>query len=114
MSDLQYEILVYLVIALTVIGAGIYFHSMWIRGGYTGPDETLDLFEVNRVYIHMGGIFIILVFQLMVFSGKEYAAAAWIIVGTILGGIFGVEIFLDGKKVIDKINTRKKKREESE
>lgn len=99
----------YIVMIATIVGTCIYFHSAWVRGGYTGKDKILDLFETNRLYIHVAGMFIVLTFEQMVFSTKDFATAAWIIVGSILGGIFGIEVYMDSKKILDRIKRNRDK-----
>lgn len=106
------EIRAYIVMIATIVGTCVYFHSAWVRGGYTGKDKILDLFETNRLYIHVAGIFVVLTFEQMVFSNKDFEAGAWIIVGTILGGIFGVEVYMDSKKILDRIKRNRDKEEQ--
>lgn len=115
MNDLQYSTLCYIVIFITITAFALYFRSVWVRGGYEGKNRILELFEVNRVYIHVTGFIFILTLEVMIFGGKDYPWPAWSCVISVITAAIGSELYVDFKKSIKNINHGKEiKAEERE
>lgn len=98
MNDHVYTANCNVIMLITVIAFAVYFRSVWVRGGYEGKNRILELFEVNRVWLHVVGFIMVLVMENMIFSQREYTHYAWVGVITMLGGICGSEVYMDIKK----------------
>lgn len=98
MSDKEFDrfIFITLLVAVALI-SGRYFYSVWIRKGYMGKDGILDLFETKAFYLHVVGFIFVGVIMWMIHRDQN-EREAWIVVGSISGGIFGGEIVADLKK----------------
>jgi len=51
--------------SITILAAIFLFKSVWVRGGYEGPNKILELHEVDKLVAHIIGFFCLLELQYM-------------------------------------------------
>jgi hypothetical protein len=104
MTNQDYTIMSYIVLGVTLLVMALYFRSVWVRKGYEGKNQILELFEVTRFYKHIMGFLFMIVLELMIFSKQEFPVVAWTIVLAGLAGFNGTELYLDFRKSLKTIN----------
>jgi len=101
-----YESFVVSLFLVELIAAIIYFASVWVRQGYAGHDNQLDLFETGVYYKHVVGFLFVLIATGMIFIppiiNYRFPDAAWLFLGGIFAAIMGTEVYMDIKKSIFK------------
>lgn len=79
-----------------IIAAARYFRSVWVRQGYEGSNKIFELFEVKVFHLHVAAFILLFTLAWMIYR-RNNEREAWVLVGTLLTGIFGGEI-IDGLK----------------
>lgn len=98
-----YIAIVTFILLMIVLAAILYFRSIWVRKGYEGLNDRLELHEVRQVWLDVIGFIFILVIAAMILSQPiihyEFQWYSYAICSAIITYVLGKEFYIDLKRV---------------
>lgn len=87
----------------------IYFTHTWVRNGYVGKDNQLDLMETGAYYKHLLGFWVLILATGMILTPPItkyiFPTETWWFLGTVFSIVMGAEVYTEVRKSVGKFKS---------